>query len=196
MRITEISKPSLKSISESLEANNDTGVASGDLMKLAQQHMHGAWGNAMTADEANQEVLRVTGVQGVQTEAKPGETPSVIFKSCEEYLATLAKWGRGNAALVQKLQEFHNTKLANPMQPFGKNDTRLIATGPLGRAIEGLRHAHLTQDLSIFYTLGGSNPHIIYQYGIYSHNESGTGNSQNIKVQKNLGKRLSNQEFK
>jgi hypothetical protein len=196
MKITEVTFPSLKSIRESLEANNETGLASSDLMKIAQQNMHGSWGQSMTADEANQEVMRIVGGQSMQSEAKPGEAPAVVFKSCEEFVNTLAKWGRGNAALIQKLQEFHKTKEASPMQPFGKNDSRLIATGPLGRAVEGLRHAHLSQDLSIFYTLGGSNPHIIYQYGIYSHNESGTGNSQNIKVQKNLGKRMANQQFK
>jgi hypothetical protein len=120
---------------------------------------------------------------------------SVVFKNSPEYVSTLAKWAVGNPALVDKISEFKRTKMANPMQPFGKNDTRLVADAPLGRAVPGLRHAHLTQDLSIFYTLGGSNPHVFNLFGIYSHNESGTGNSQNIKIQKNLGKRLANQSF-
>lgn len=120
---------------------------------------------------------------------------SVVFKHSPEYVSTLAKWAIGNPALVDKISEFKRTKMANPMQPFGKNDTRLVADAPLGRAVPGLRHAHLTQDLSIFYTLSGANPHVFHLFGIYSHNESGTGNSQNIKVQKNLGKRLANQSF-
>lgn len=120
---------------------------------------------------------------------------SVVFKHSPEYVSTLAKWAIGNPTLVEKISEFKKTKMANPMQPFGKNDTRLVADAPLGRAVPGLRHAHLSQDLSIFYTLGGSNPHVFNLFGIYSHNESGTGNSQNIKVQKNLGKRLANQSF-
>ena len=120
---------------------------------------------------------------------------SVVFKHSPEYVSTLAKWAIGNPALVDKISDFKRTKMANPMQPFGKNDTRLVADAPLGRAVPGLRHAHLTQDLSIFYTLGGSNPHVFNLFGIYSHNESGTGNSQNIKIQKNLGKRLANQSF-
>lgn len=120
---------------------------------------------------------------------------SVVFKHSPEYVSTLAKHAINNPALVGKIEEFKRTKMANPMQPFGKNDTRMVADAPLGRAVPGIRHVHLTQDLSLFYTLGGANPHVFNLYGIYSHNESGTGNSQNIKVQKNLGKRLSNQEF-
>jgi hypothetical protein len=120
---------------------------------------------------------------------------SVVFKHSPEYVSTLAKWAVNVPNLADKIAEFKQTKSQNPMQPYGKNDTRLIATAPLGRAVPGLRHAHLTQDLSIFYTLGGANPHVFNLFGIYSHNESGTGNSQNIKVQKNLGKRLANQSF-
>lgn len=120
---------------------------------------------------------------------------NVVFKHSPEYVSTLAKWAINNPHLVEKIAEFKKTKAANPMQPFGKNDTRMIATAPLGRAVPGLRHVHLTQDLSLFYTLSGSNPQVFNLYGIYSHNESGTGNSQNIKVQKNMGKRLANQSF-
>ena len=120
---------------------------------------------------------------------------SVVFKHSPEYVSTLAKWAVNVPNLADKIAEFKQTKSQNPMQPYGKNDTRLIATAPLGRAVPGLRYAHLTQDLSIFYTLGGANPHVFNLFGIYSHNESGTGNSQNIKVQKNLGKRLANQSF-
>lgn len=120
---------------------------------------------------------------------------SVVFKNSPEYLSTLAKWGKGNPVLVEKLADFKRTKSANPMQPFGKNDTRMVAASPLGQAVPGLRHAHLTQDLSIFYTLQGANPHVFHLYGIYSHSESGTSNTANIKTQKNLGKRLANQSF-
>lgn len=195
MKITEVTQPSLAAIQESLEQNNDTGIATPDLMKIAKQHVYGQWGDAMSPEEANAFDTQIVTGRSAQNEAAP-DGAKVVFKSCLEYVNTLAKWGKGNPQLIQKLQEFRATKEANPMQPFGKNDTRLISTGPLGRAIEGLRHAHISQDLSLFYTLSGANPHVIYQYGIFSHNESGTGNSQNIKVQKNLGKRLSNQEFK
>ena len=197
MKITEVTQPSLKSILESLEQNNDSGIAHDDLVKIAKQYVYGQWGDEMSQQEANAFDMKVATGRDMQTEAEPNKgAPKVVFKSCLEYVNTLAKWGKGNPQLIQKLQEFRATKEANPMQPFGKNDSRLIATGPLGRAIEGLRHAHISQDLSLFYTLSGANPHVIQQYGIYSHNESGTGNSQNIKVQKNLGKRMANQEFK
>jgi hypothetical protein len=194
MRITEVNQPSLKAIRESLEQSNTTGISNEDLMKIAEQHLHGSWSEGMSADEAYAHDMEIIGEEAIQIEAKDAP-PAVIFKTCAEYVSTLAKWAIGNPAVIQKIQEFRAVKTANPMQPFGKNDSRLISTGPLGRAVDGLRHVHLTQDLSLFYTLSGSKPQVFHLYGIYSHNESGTGNSPNIKVQKNLGKRLSNQTF-
>lgn len=120
---------------------------------------------------------------------------SVVFKHSPEYVSTLAKWAINAPHLAEKIAEFKKVKSANPMQPFGKNDSRMVAAAPLGKAIPGLRHAHLTQDLSLFYTLGGANPHVFHLYGIYSHKESGTGNPSNVKIQKSLGQRMQNQVF-
>jgi len=116
-------------------------------------------------------------------------TMSPLFKE------TYARHARGAPGLAAKFDAFISAKTQAPIQQFGKNDTLLISTGPLGRSVPGLRHAHLSQDLSVFYTIEGRNPTLIKLYGIFSHKESGTSNNANIKVQKNLGQQLSNQVF-
>jgi hypothetical protein len=95
--------------------------------------------------------------------------------------------------LANKIQEFLKFKMINPGQPWG-NDSPFIAAGPLGSAIPKLRHAHLTRDLSLYYTIEGRNPTVIKLYGVFNHHESGTGTPKNINKQKNLARQLVNQE--
>jgi len=120
---------------------------------------------------------------------------NVVFRYSPDYVSTLAKWAPNAPGLVGKIAEFKRIKSENPVQPFGKKDIRMISDGPFGRTIDGIRHVHLTQDLSLFYTLSGSNPHVFNLYGIYSHNESGTGDSANVNVQKSLAKRMAGMDF-
>jgi hypothetical protein len=95
--------------------------------------------------------------------------------------------------LANKIQEFLKFKMVTPGQPWG-NDSPFIAAGPLGSAIPKLRHAHLTRDLSLYYTIEGRNPTVIKLYGVFNHHESGTGTPKNINKQKNLARQLVNQE--
>jgi len=97
--------------------------------------------------------------------------------------------------LAAKFADFVGTKTENPVQQFGKNDTQMLSAGPLGKAVPGIRHAHLTQDLSIFYTLSGRDPTVFNLYGIFSHRDSGTGNNANPRAQKSLAQQLQNQLF-
>ena len=97
--------------------------------------------------------------------------------------------------LAAKFADFVGTKTENPVQQFGKNDTQMLSAGPLGKAVPGIRHAHLTQDLSIFYTLSGRDPTVFNLYGIFSHKDSGTGNNANPRAQKSLAQQLQNQLF-
>lgn len=88
--------------------------------------------------------------------------------------------------VAKRLEEFIRFKQANPTQQFGSSDTQFIGRGPLAQAVPKLRHAHLNIDISVFYTIEGRNPTVLKIYGVFSHSESGTGNSPNIKKQKNL----------
>jgi len=120
---------------------------------------------------------------------------SVRFLMSPLFKQTYTDRTRGTPGLAAKVADFISVKTQNPIQQFGKNDTPMIGTGPLGRAVPGIKHAHLTQDLSVFYTIEGRNPTLIKLYGIFGHKESGTGNSANIKQQKSLGQQLANQGF-
>jgi hypothetical protein len=62
--------------------------------------------------------------------------------------------------------------------------------------IQGLKHAHLTHDIMIVYTLGGRNPIEFKLYGVFSHDELGIGQPANDKRQKSAAKRMANQAFK
>jgi hypothetical protein len=120
---------------------------------------------------------------------------SVQFLTSPLFKKTYAEKTQAVPGLAAKFTDFVNAKTNNPIQQFGKNDTPMISAGPMGRAVPGIKHAHLTQDLSVFYTMGGRNPTMFYLYGIFSHKDSGTGNSPNVKAQKSLGQQMANQQF-
>lgn len=94
--------------------------------------------------------------------------------------------------VIDKLKDFIEFKKANPTAPYGSSDTKFVSRAPLGDAIPKLRHAHLSHDFSVFYTVEGQNPTVLKLYGVFSHAESGTGHSPNIKRQKQLASTLRN----
>lgn len=94
-----------------------------------------------------------------------------------------------------KLQDFLNAKVADPIQPYGKADTRFVSAGPIGQTGLKLRHAHLTQDVSVVYKLHGDNPKLLDVYGVFTHKELGTSNTSNIKTQKKIAKKFAQQDF-
>lgn len=94
----------------------------------------------------------------------------------------------------EKLKSFVNYKIQNPLQSFNKSDSPFSGNGIFGSNIKGLRHAHLSQDVSIVYLITG-NPIKICLYGVFSHAELGTGQPANIKKQKSIVKRFSSQTF-
>lgn len=93
----------------------------------------------------------------------------------------------GNTQILLALKEFIVFKRANPLQPFGAKD-RPFKHEPL----KGIYHAGLTFDVSVLYTIEGSNPNIIKLLGVFSHDETGTGQPRNVNRQKQLYKRISN----
>jgi len=114
---------------------------------------------------------------------------AVVFKYCKLYYATESRFS-SNTVVRTKLQEFLRTKQQNPLQKFGSKDY------PFHHAhLSGYLHAGLTNNLSILYSISGSNPHVIKLYGIFTHDELGIGQPANIKIQKQMSKQLSNQVF-
>lgn len=119
------------------------------------------------------------------------KAPSVIFRTCPLFDETIAQKSKGNSFLQQKLLDFRKSKIENKIAPFGGSDKPFKPFGPF----KGLKHAHLSGDVSIVYAIHGSNPSIIDLYGLFSHDELGTGQPVNINRQKSMDKTLSRQSF-
>jgi len=83
-------------------------------------------------------------------------------------------------------------KAENPGRHLA-NDTGFISAGPIGRLIPNLRHLHLTRDLSLIYTQQGRNPMVFKLYGIYSHEEMGTGTPASMNRQRTWASQIAGQ---
>ena len=119
----------------------------------------------------------------------------VVFRTCNLYKETLVDKARAYPVIGQKMQEFRKFKSENPLQQYGATDKPFAGKGNFGTVISGLRHAHLTHDIMIVYTISGRNPTVFNLYGIFSHDELGIGQPPNVKRQKAQAKRMTNQQF-
>lgn len=120
----------------------------------------------------------------------------VVFRACDLYRQTLLEKATAYPVIGQKLQAFRSFKAEEPMAGFGANDKPFQGKGNFGTMIRGLKHAHLTHDIMVVYTLSGNNPRIIDLYGIFSHDDLGIGQPANVKKQKSMVKKFVGQEFK
>jgi hypothetical protein len=114
----------------------------------------------------------------------------VITRKCKLFDETFLD----HANLAKRIFAFLDHKNNNPLQPFGSSDTGFTPDGPIGKLGLNIKHAHVSQDVSIIYRVHG-NPQVMDLYGVFSHKDSGTGNAANIRIQQQLATRLSNQEF-
>ena len=99
---------------------------------------------------------------------------------------------RHRSKIEQKLILFIQYKKDNPLKSFGKVDYPFTGDGPL----HGIQHAHLTHDISVFYNLVGRDPRQLRLYGVFTHDESGTGRPGRINLQRQLKTRIDQQPFK
>jgi hypothetical protein len=114
----------------------------------------------------------------------------VITRKCKLFDETFLD----HANLAKRIFAFLDHKNNNPLQPFGSSDSGFTPDGPIGKLGLNIKHAHVSQDVSIIYRVHG-NPQVMDLYGVFSHKESGTGNAANIRIQQQLATRLSNQDF-
>lgn len=116
-----------------------------------------------------------------------------IFKV--RYAPMFAEYINKHPEVHDKLQEFIMAKKKNPTQPYGGSDTQFVKSGPIGMTGLKLKHAHLTQDISVVYNIHGKNPHVIDMYGVMTHRELGTGTTPSKKQQKKIARKLKKQKF-
>lgn len=119
----------------------------------------------------------------------------VQFQWCKLFQDTFSEKARQNPELLKLFDEFRRVKEANPLQPFGSKDYPFSGEGNFARKVPKLRHAHLMHDLNLCYTISGRDPTIIKLYGVFKHDELGTGQPANIKRQKTVAATMANQSF-
>ena len=114
---------------------------------------------------------------------------AVTVKTCPLFWETYNKY-KNNLKVVEAFNAFRKFKETNPIGKYGSTDYPFR-----NEILSGISHAHLTHNVSILYTVSGSNPHILKLIGFFSHDESGTGQPTSFKRQQQLRKRINQQIF-
>lgn len=108
---------------------------------------------------------------------------ALIIKRCKIYNDTYAK---ADVRVKKKMIEFIKLKSENPTTQFGSSDRHL------NPPLKEYKHAKLTPDISIFYQTGSNELRL---FGIFTHDDSGTGQPANQNKQNSLATKFGNQEF-
>jgi hypothetical protein len=120
---------------------------------------------------------------------------AVVFKICPLFKDSFAEVAANNPKLVNRFEEFKKFKSQNPLASFGSNDLPLVGQGHFAKAVPGIKHAHLSHDVSVWYTISGRDPTEIKLYGVFTHKDTGTSRPPNLKKQMAVASRLANQSF-
>ena len=121
-----------------------------------------------------------------QQQPVPAETRKVRIYASKLFLSTLKNF-RGDAQVIQAIQAFIAHKRKDPTAPFGSKDYPFR-----GASLKGYLHAGLTFDAQMVYTIGGRDPHVIRLYGVFTHDDLGTGNPAQMKRQQKAGQTFDN----
>lgn len=167
MKVNEVEVVSTRSLSESIAKNNNTGFLTEDLVRIVQAEQANNWTQGQGKDET--------------------------FMKCELYFATKAVRVDPFPAIRKKFRSFMEIKRQNPMAQFGSSDKTFEPDSVFGRKIPGLRHAHITYDLSIVYRVVGKQ---VYLYGFFTHDDMGTGQPNNTNRKLSAISRFQSQTFK
>jgi len=120
----------------------------------------------------------------------------VKFQVCPLWNSTAAELLLNNKKLAQKIKDFRDFKSQNPIAAFGGSDSMFNGEGPIGKALgERAKHAHLTQDICIVYSISGRNPTVIKLYGLFRHKDIGTGDTPNIRKQQSAADKMKDQPW-
>jgi len=94
-----------------------------------------------------------------------------------------------NASINRKIEDFIRFKCHNPLERFNNSDRAFSADGVYGNL--RLRKAHVSDDLSIIYSIRGDVPKHLQLLAVMSHSQLGTGTPSNIRRQQQVARRLS-----
>jgi hypothetical protein len=118
----------------------------------------------------------------------------------DDFNKTLVKFADQKDRIKLELKKFVDFKNSNPANGsvagvysgFGDSDRRFRSKGKFANKIDGISHAHLTHNVSIVYLIDNG---VLYLYGIYSHDDIGTGSPGNINRQEQMATRWANMKF-
>jgi len=119
----------------------------------------------------------------------------VVFEKCKLFHSSInEKSIKYNKKVNNAYIKFLDWKRENPNKPFinSKKDKHSPNTSIYGKSVPKVAHAHLTQDISVWYI---QNNNIFKLLGIFSHSATGTGNPPNLKKQQQIASRFKNQTF-
>jgi mRNA-degrading endonuclease YafQ of YafQ-DinJ toxin-antitoxin module len=136
---------------------------------IAETHQRNRWSRGYSAAE----------ILGEAQSPVP-QANETVFRRSELYKRTKTERVDPYPPIRRKFREFMQTKRDNPNQQFGNNDKPFQARGYFGTRVPGLRHAHITHDLSVVYRVQGNQ---IDLYGFFTHDDLGTGTPANLRRQ-------------
>lgn len=102
---------------------------------------------------------------------------------------------KNNAArnrLAKGDNSFMHVKRQNPNQSWGSSDKHFKGGGVFTRLVPGLKHAHLAHDLNLVYLVKGNT---VYLFGVWTHDELGTGTPPNPRRQQSMATQFANATF-
>lgn len=117
------------------------------------------------------------------------------FQVSPLFRETFAAKTQNNPAVKSKVEQFLQVKQQDPTQQFGSSDKPFRGGGVFSNVVPKIRHAHLTHDLSMVYTVEGGADPVIRLYGIFSHDDMGTGQPANLNRQRSMATQFAGQGF-
>ena len=119
-----------------------------------------------------------------------------------EFERTLNKFSNQKDRLKRGVKEFLAWKNKNPANGFipnvypgyGNSDKKFKPKGFFGSHLPGVAHAHLTHDISIVYLVDRETS-TIRVFGLYSHDDIGTGQPEDLNRQEQAAKRWASMRF-
>lgn len=123
-----------------------------------------------------------------EAKTRPQESlpTAVEVYGCKLYIQSLHQ----HPEVAAQLKKFILSKIESPASDFGSKDYKFKAGD-----LKGYKHAGLTYDISIVYTMEGRDPAVLKLYGVFTHDELGTGSTPNRKRQDSMATKFSNQQF-
>jgi len=113
----------------------------------------------------------------------------IRVRTCPLFQKSTAAY-KNNKQVMNKLAEFIRVKTENPQSTFGAKDRAFSSSGNF----PGVWHAGITFDLSVVYKISSVNGEkVLDLYGLFTHDELGTGQPRNINRQQSMGTKIQNQ---